>query len=120
MSPFVAALASIAMSVAAQFCMRHGMQQPPWWTASGPGGPGPVLESLARPWVLAGLAAYAAGALVWLRVLADWEVSRAYPLVGLGFVLSAGIGYLLGEAVTPVRLFGALLIAAGVALIGRG
>lgn len=53
------------------------------------------------------------GAVVWLGVLSKRDVSKAYPLVGLGFVFAVVIGYLLGEQLTFPRVSGAALISAG-------
>ena len=39
--------------------------------------------------LITGFMLYGLGAIVWLGVLAKWDVSKAYPLVGLGFLLSA-------------------------------
>ena len=71
------------------------------------------------PAVLTGFALYGLGALVWLLVLAEWDVSKAYPLVGLGFAATLLIGWSIGEHVTIVRAIGVVLICAGVALVGR-
>jgi multidrug transporter EmrE-like cation transporter len=72
-----------------------------------------------NPFVAGGLFLYGIGALFWLGVLANWEVSKAYPMVGLGFALSVAIGFMLGEIVTTPRLIGVALICAGVILIGQ-
>lgn len=108
MSPLPVALLSIALSVAAQFALKAGM-------ATRPQG----VMALFQPWVLAGFALYGLGALVWLSVLSRWDVSKAYPLVGLGFVATAAIGWLAGEHVTPLRIGGVLLICLGVAFVAR-
>ena len=57
--------------------------------------------------------------MAWLGVLSQWEVSKAYPLAGLGFVLTLPIAYLLGEQVSMSRVIGVALICAGVVLVGR-
>lgn len=114
------ALISVALSVAAQFLLKAGM--------SGAG----VRESLAEPfslrtilsvlsdkYVLGGFTLYGLGAVVWLVVLSRLDVSKAYPLVGLGFVFTVAIGYLLGENVTLLRVVGVVLICAGVFLVAR-
>lgn len=114
------ALLSIVMSVAAQFLLRAGVTgmrsretfAASWWLTD-------LLFPLKEPLVLAGLLVYGLGAILWLAVLSEWEVSKAYPLVGLGFALTAGIGIALGEAVGLQRAFGVALIGIGVLVIGR-
>ncbi len=76
-------------------------------------------NALTDRYILGGFLLYGLGATIWLTVLSRWDVSKAYPLVGLGFVLTAGIGFLAGESVTTIRLVGVLLICAGVALVGQ-
>ena len=80
----------------------------------------PAAGTLLRPGVLGGLALYGIGTVVWLRALARTELSQAYPFVGLGFVLTAALGYVLfNEALGPSRLIGTALVIAGVFLVGR-
>jgi drug/metabolite transporter (DMT)-like permease len=52
-------------------------------------------------------------------VLFKLDVSKAYPLVGLGFVFTAVIGALLGEQVTSTRVLGIVFICLGVFIVGR-
>ena len=103
------AVVSVLLAVVAQFALRAGMKAHN----------GAAWLALVQPMVLVGLALYVAGALAWLSVLARWEVSKAYPLVGLGFALSAMVGYLLGEQMNGARWAGVALICLGVALVGR-
>lgn len=114
------AILSIIFSVAAQFLLKLGMS-----TIE-------VKQALAQPltlrlpwivltnkFVFGGFALYGLGAVVWLKVLSIWDVSKAYPLVGLGFGLTVLIGMVLGESVTPLRLLGVLLICEGVWLVAN-
>lgn len=72
------------------------------------------------PWFLLGLACYVVSLGLWLLVLARAEVSLAYPLLSIGYVLTAVVGYFfMGEAVGPARVAGLLLICAGIAVISR-
>jgi drug/metabolite transporter (DMT)-like permease len=116
---FIAVL-SIALSVAAQFSLKAGM--------SGEA----IKEILAQPfnfrtvfsvvtdkYVLGGFFLYGLGAVVWLGVLSTWDVSKAYPLVGLGFVFTVVIGFMVGEHVTILRVIGVVLICSGVYLVGK-
>ena len=79
-----------------------------------------LVTVLFHPWVVVGLGLYAGAALVWLLVLSRVDVSLAYPFVGLGFVVTMVLAWaFLGEAVTPMRMAGTLLIAAGIVVLAR-
>lgn len=117
-TPLFLALISVSASVAAQFCFKWGVR------ANGAdrtydSGLHAVASLLLQPGVVIGLSLYALGAVLWLYVLSHWEVSKAYPLVGIGFALTSGIGYLIGENVTFTRIVGTLLICAGVVVVTR-
>jgi len=58
------------------------------------------------------------GTLVWLLTLSSMEVSKAYPMLSLSFVLTTIIARVhLKESVSPVRWIGVCLICAGAALM---
>ena len=118
MNVFLLAVASIIMSVAAQFSLKAGMTE----IRSGlpsvePVGLHSLLPFVTNRFLILGFVLYGLGAIVWLAVLAKWDVSKAYPLVGLGFLLSAMVGFAVGEPVTLFRAFGVLLIVAGVFIV---
>jgi multidrug transporter EmrE-like cation transporter len=113
------ALASIALSVAGQFALKAGMTAAAVRSNGNSGMWRGLSDALSEPFVLGGLVLYGLSALVWLGVLARWDVSKAYPLVGLGFALTVIVGALAGEQVGWVRVVGVLLICTGVALVAR-
>jgi hypothetical protein len=49
----------------------------------------------------------------------SWDVSKAYPLVGLGFALTVPLGMMAGENVTAARVAGVVLICTGVWMVAR-
>ena len=110
MQTILLAFASILLSVAAQFALKSGARAcagcAAWVMAM-------------QPMVLLGLALYGLSAVVWLSVLARWDVSKAYPMVGFGFAISVAVGAMLGEAVPLMRWAGVALICVGVLLVGR-
>ncbi len=114
-------LISVTLSACAQVLFKLGVSAAPSVEAAGnPSLIGAILDTLFRPGVLGGLALYGIGTVVWLRALARTELSQAYPFVGLGFVLTAALGYMLfNEALGPSRLLGTALVIAGVFLVGR-
>jgi multidrug transporter EmrE-like cation transporter len=120
MRVMILALCSIVLSVAAQFLLKAGVSG----SAIGPLTADSIsarslLTLATQPALLFGFALYGLGAVVWLLVLHQWDVSKAYPLVGLGFVFTLLIGYLMGDQITPARVAGVLLICSGVFLVGR-
>ena len=57
---------------------------------------------------------------LWILALAKTPVSIAYPMVSLGFALNALLAWwLLGEAVTAMRMAGIGVIIVGVFLVAR-
>ena len=73
-----------------------------------------------EPHILAGLACYVVSVVVWVIALSRVPVSIAYPMLSIGYVVNAiAAYYLLGEAVTPMRLAGIAIIIAGVFLVAR-
>jgi multidrug transporter EmrE-like cation transporter len=70
--------------------------------------------------ILLGLFVYFSSAVVWLLVLSKIDVSLAYPFVGLGFILTAILGWLIrGEELSLTRILGTALIISGVFLVAR-
>lgn len=120
MNTFLIAIVSILLSVAAQFSLKCGMASEAVRAAvAGPFSLRTPLAVLGNPAVFLGFALYGLGAVIWLGVLSKWDVSRAYPMVGLGFALSVAIGFMLGEQVSATRAAGVAMICAGVFLAGR-
>jgi drug/metabolite transporter (DMT)-like permease len=70
--------------------------------------------------ILAGLACYAISLVVWIIGLSRTDVTIAYPMLSLGYVVSAAGAWLfLGEAVSLQRLLAIAVIMVGVALLAR-
>ena len=61
---------------------------------------------------------------VWIIALTRVEVSLAYPMLSIGYVVNAVAAWMLfGEQLTPMRLIGIFVIILGVYLLaasGRG
>lgn len=70
--------------------------------------------------ILAGLACYVISLLVWIIGLSRTDVTIAYPMLSLGYVVSAlGAWMFLGEVISPQRLVAIGVIMVGVALLAR-
>lgn len=76
---------------------------------------------LTIPWLYLGGALYASSLVLWLVVLSKLELSRAYPMVSLGYLVTFALGaFLLKESVSMPKLLGLVLIMGGVVLLARG
>jgi multidrug transporter EmrE-like cation transporter len=70
--------------------------------------------------ILGGLACYGISLVVWIIGLSRTDVTIAYPMLSLGYVVSAfGAWMFLGEAVSPQRLAAIGVIVVGVVLLAR-
>jgi drug/metabolite transporter (DMT)-like permease len=70
--------------------------------------------------ILGGLACYALSLVVWIMGLSRTDVTIAYPMLSLGYVVAAlGAWLFLGETVSPQRLLAIGVIMVGVALLVR-
>ena len=70
--------------------------------------------------ILGGLACYVVSVVVWILALSRVEVSIAYPMLSIGYVVNAGLAwFLFGEAVGPQRLAGIAVIIVGVIIVAR-
>jgi drug/metabolite transporter (DMT)-like permease len=73
-----------------------------------------------NPYIFLGLCAYFFSFGAWLLVLSKADISYAYPLISLGYILSAITAYyFLGESLTILRVTGILIILCGVFLVSQ-
>ncbi|PMS30413.1 Small Multidrug Resistance (SMR) protein [Trinickia symbiotica] len=70
--------------------------------------------------IIGGLACYVVSVGVWIIGLSRVDVSIAYPMLSLGYVVNAfAAWYLFGEALTMQRLIGIAIILVGVLVLAR-
>ena len=70
--------------------------------------------------IIGGLTCYVVSVVVWIIGLSRVDVTVAYPLLSLGYIINAiGAWYFLGEAVSGQRLLAIGIIIIGVALLTR-
>jgi len=102
-------LVGVLLNAAAQLLLKAGTNAMPLG-----------LRLAMEPHILAGLACYVVSVVVWIVALSRVPVSIAYPMLSIGYVVNAiAAWYLLGEAVTPMRLVGIGIIVLGVFIVAR-
>jgi multidrug transporter EmrE-like cation transporter len=73
-----------------------------------------------NPPILGGVALYVVSVVFWILALSRVDVSIAYPMLSIGYIVSALAGWLLfSEAVSPARVAGIVVIIVGVWLVAR-
>jgi drug/metabolite transporter (DMT)-like permease len=112
---------SISLAVCGQVSLKAGMNKVGEISATHLTQPFQTLfKMLSNPNVFFGLSLYVVASIIWLIVLSRVDLSFAYPMMGLSYVLILIISrILLGENVTPIRWTGAFIICMGVILISR-
>lgn len=113
---YLYALASIVLGAVAQLLLKMAMSQP----SSGQSFPCGLQGLLLSGKMITGMACYAVSMVFWLYVLSKLDLSKAYPMVALGYVLASIFGWLfLGEPVKTTRIVGLMVIVVGVIIISR-
>jgi multidrug transporter EmrE-like cation transporter len=78
------------------------------------------IKVASNPFIIGGLGCYAISVVVWIMALSRVEVSLAYPMLSIGYVVNAlAAWYLFGEALTAQRMVGIGTIIVGVFLVAR-
>jgi len=78
------------------------------------------LKLALEPHILGGMACYAVSLVVWIMALSRVPVSIAYPMLSIGYVISAFVAWQwLGEALATQKLLGIGFIVVGVFLVAR-
>jgi multidrug transporter EmrE-like cation transporter len=79
-----------------------------------------IFMLLGSQYLWGGMLCYALSIGLWLAVLSRVQVGVAYPMLSIGYILAAAMGYfLLGENLSIIRMSGIFLICAGVFLVAR-
>lgn len=70
--------------------------------------------------VMCGIVSYGVSFLLWIKVLSKVELSYAYPMVSMGYVLVMIFSYFIfKENISLTRIIGVIFIMIGVVLVAR-
>lgn len=120
-STFSLVLISVLLSSVAQIVLKQGMSSLAIQSAGAHGANLQMAIAIASNInVLCGLLIYFVSAAVWLLVLARIAVGLAYPFVGLGFVVTMLLAWIVrGETPSIPQIVGTLTICLGVTVLAR-
>jgi drug/metabolite transporter (DMT)-like permease len=121
LSTFAFIISGVLLNAAAQLFLKAGtnrlggaihLTMENWFTTG--------LKVATQLPILAGLACYAISLVVWIIGLSRTDVTLAYPMLSLGYVVGAfGAWLFLGEVISLQRLMAIGVIMVGVALLAR-
>lgn len=113
-------MSGVLLNASAQLALKQGMRQVGEFEFRLGNFYSVGLSVALNPFVLIGLLCYVFSVVIWLLVLSRVEVSYAYPLLSVGYIVTALAGhYFFSEDITLVRWTGILVICFGVWLITR-
>jgi multidrug transporter EmrE-like cation transporter len=117
---FALILTGVLLNAAAQLLLKAGTNAVGHF-AFHAGNVIPVGMKLAfEPHILGGMLCYVVSLIVWIMALSRVQVSVAYPMLSIGYVVNAVVAYYwLGESVSVMRLAGIGVIVLGVFIVAR-
>jgi len=111
---------SVLLGAFGQLSMKRGMSRIGFISPNLSNLASNLVRILTEPFVLLGLFLYAVSTIFWLIVLSRVDLSYAYPMISIGYVLILVLSWVfLNEHISLVRVLGVLLICGGVFLISR-
>jgi len=117
---FALVLAGVLLNAVAQLLLKAGTNAVGHFEFSAANALPVGLRLALEPHIVGGIACYVVSVVVWIMALSRVEVSIAYPMLSIGYVVNAVAAYFLfGEAVTPLRLAGIAVIILGVFIVAR-
>jgi len=113
-------LLGVLLNAAAQILLKQGMLQVGQFSFALVNVIPIATKVMLNYYIVLGLFCYVVSVVVWLMVLSRVEVSFAYPMLSVGYIVSAvGAYYLFQEDLSMVRILGIFVIIAGVYLVAR-
>jgi len=113
-------MTGVLLNAIAQLALKQGMRQIGYFDFDA----GTLVSMSWRigsnGYVMFGLVCYVVSVAVWLLALSRVEVGYAYPMLSVGYIVTAVAAfYLFGEALTMTRVVGIAVIIFGVYLVSR-
>lgn len=120
LTSFMLILTGVLLNAAAQLLLKAGTNAVGAFTFSRSNIIPIGWQIATQPPVIGGLACYAISVVVWIMALSRVEVSVAYPMLSIGYVVNAfAAWYLFGEQISLAKLAGIGIIIVGVYIVSR-
>ncbi|UDG81933.1 SMR family transporter [Candidatus Vallotia cooleyia] len=111
-------LSSVILNASAQLLLKAGINAVGYFEFSVTNIV-PISLRLVSQWpIIGGLACYSVSVIVWILGLSRVDVSIAYPMLSLGYIINAAVAwYLFSETISSQKLVGIAIILLGVVVL---
>lgn len=121
LSTFSIILAGVVLNSAAQLMLKAGART---LGAVSMGSASSLMQAAwsaaTQPWIGLGLVCYFVSAALWIVALTRVDVTIAYPMLSMGYVIAAVLAWqLFGESLNAGRVAGIAIILIGVVVLAR-
>lgn len=118
MTSFLLLLTSVLLGSLGQFLFRLGMKS--FGQVSASDVFKQLFSILLTPQIFSGFVLFGLSSILWLSVISKNQLSYAYPMVSMGYILTLILSRLfLNEHIGIYRIVGTLFIISGVAIIAK-
>lgn len=118
MSSYILLIVSVMFGALGQFLFRLGMRA--YGQVSATGAFRQLVSIVMTPSIFAGFVLFGLSSILWLSVISKYQLSYAYPMVSIGYVLTMILSRLfLNEQISIYRMIGAVFIVSGVIFVSR-
>jgi multidrug transporter EmrE-like cation transporter len=115
LNSFALILTGVLLNAVAQLMLKAGADRVGPIALDGPSLLGAARTLAVSLPIAGGLLCYVVSVAVWIVALSRVEVSVAYPMLSIGYIVNAfGAWFLFGEALSAARLTGILVIMLGI------
>lgn len=120
LTAFSLLLTGVLLNAVAQLCLKAGTTRVGEFAFSTENIIPIGWQLASQPYIMAGVFCYVISLVVWIMGLSRVPVSIAYPMLSIGYIISAvAAWYLFGESMTAQKMFGIGFIILGVYLVAK-
>ncbi len=74
-----------------------------------------IIHIFTNPWIITGVICFVSSMILWIKVISNMELSKAYPSVSLSYIIVFVFSILLfNETVSSGKIVGLILVSLGV------
>jgi multidrug transporter EmrE-like cation transporter len=117
---FALVLTGVLLNAVAQLALKASVREQGTITLSLTDALPTALRLATEPWLWLGLGCYVVSVVVWILALSRVEVSIAYPMLSIGYIINALVAWAwLGEVLSVNKMAGIAIITVGVIVLAR-